>query len=128
MNVLANQVGKEICRVGTADFEGELAKGRGREIAKDLDGSRSYHLVIIGGFGSCIFITHSDAMQCILPTTSDMFPRLFRLCLQALGLLVLIDPLGDKADFKLVNVPDSRGFFGMITQSILIIMMNPIYS
>jgi hypothetical protein len=45
--------GKEVCRVGTADFERELAKGRGRKASKDLDGSRSYHLVVIGcGAGS----------------------------------------------------------------------------
>jgi hypothetical protein len=46
--------GKEVCRVRAPDLEGELAKGGSREIAKDLDGSRSYHLVIIGdgSFGS----------------------------------------------------------------------------
>jgi hypothetical protein len=45
---IAYIVGKEVCRIGTSDFEGELAKGRGREAAKDLDGSWSYHLAIIG--------------------------------------------------------------------------------
>jgi hypothetical protein len=46
-----NQAGQEICRVCTPNLEGELAKGGSREIAKDFDGSRSYHLIIVGGRG-----------------------------------------------------------------------------
>jgi hypothetical protein len=74
-----------------------------------------------------LLITHPDAMQCILPTSYDMFLRFVPPCLLALGLFELINPLRDKVDLKHVNIPDPRWFFRMITQSILIIMMNPIY-
>jgi hypothetical protein len=46
---MTDKLGKEVRRVCTPNLEGELAKGGSREIAKDLDGSRSYHLIIVGG-------------------------------------------------------------------------------
>jgi hypothetical protein len=50
------------------------------------------------------------------------------LCLSlALCLLELINPLCDEADLECVDVPNPRWFLGMISQSILIIMMNTIY-
>jgi len=127
---LAHQVGKEVCRVGTTDFEGELAKGRGREIAKDLDGSRSYHLVIVNVDGqrhvscdqSSIF-----APTCIHSYSVCEFYYIVFDYSSTLGLLELTDPLGDKVDLKLVNIPNPGRFFRMITQAILIIMMDPIY-
>ena len=44
-----------------------------------------------------------------------------------LCLLELINPLGDEADLERVDVPNPRWFLGMISQPILIIMMNTIY-
>ena len=39
--------GKEVCRIGPTNLEGEPTQGRGREAPKDLDGSRSNHLPLI---------------------------------------------------------------------------------
>lgn len=84
---LAHQVGKEICRVGTTDFEGELAKGRGREIAKDLDGSRSYHLVIVGVDGQRHVSCDYQSIFCY-----DMHSILLLVRFPLLNLRLLIDP------------------------------------
>jgi hypothetical protein len=74
---VTNDPGKEVRRVRTPDLEGELAKGGSREIAKDLDGSRSYHLVIIGAGRLWLMFMHCSPIPS-LPLLHS-FP-VFNLC------------------------------------------------
>jgi hypothetical protein len=131
---MTDKTGKEVCRVCTPNLEGELAKGGSREIAKDLDGSRSYHLIIVGGRGYASFIS-SWLGPCIVRSFYySTHVLLFASATNALHsslplcLLELINPLSDEADLKRMNVPNPRWFLGMISQPILIIMMNTIYN
>jgi hypothetical protein len=131
---MTDKTGKEVCRVCTPNLEGELAKGGSREIAKDLDGSRSYHLIIVGGRGYASFIS-SWLGPCIVRPfyySTPFILLLRRLMLFTLHfplcLLELINPLSDEADLERVDVPNPRWFLRMISQPILIIMMNTIYN
>ena len=54
-------LGKEVCRVGAANLEGEPTKGRGRKATKDLDGSRSHHLALI--IYSCVWERGSGSVS-----------------------------------------------------------------
>jgi hypothetical protein len=49
------------------------------------------------------------------------------LCLTRLLLVELIDPLGDKVDFEGVDIPNPFGLFRVLSQPILIVMMNTVY-
>lgn len=49
------------------------------------------------------------------------------LCLTRLFLVELIDPLGDKVDFEGVDIPDPFGLFRVLSQAILIVMMDTVY-
>ena len=76
---MTDKTGKEVCRVCTPNLEGELAKGGSREIAKDLDGSRSYHLIIVGGRGYALLISswfgimHCSLILLLNPRSSFCF-------------------------------------------------------
>jgi len=57
-----------------------------------------------------------------LPWTEYDPPFLLPLCL-----LKLINPLGDETNLERVDILDPGRFLGVISQSILIIVMNTIY-
>lgn len=69
--------------------------------------------------------SYAPMLSCYL--LDDLMLYSSGLCLTRLFLVELIDPLGDEVDFEGVDISDPFGLFRVLSQAILIVMMNTVY-